>query len=90
MSLEKGKMAPKRKSEPLADSTLLPGDKSKTYTKVEKQGMKQRSVIYTIIEAIKIESGLFMVEPWEQALTTAVFFLLVFGLYKLVVMFLPW
>jgi hypothetical protein len=85
-------MAPKRKSEPSAsssaDSAPLPGDQSKTYYKVDKQSPKQRSTLLTVIEAIKIESGLFMVEPWEQVLATAVFLSLMFGLYKVVTMLL--
>lgn len=61
-------------------------DTSKTYTSVAAAGPRRQSWFLKALQWIKIESGLFMIEPWEQVLTTAVFCLILAGVWKLVTM----
>jgi hypothetical protein len=76
-------MSPKRKDSDASGSSTTGNDQSKTYTKVAKTSRQQHSWLSTKFEAVKIESGLFMVEPWEQVLAAVVFVLIVAGIYKL-------
>jgi hypothetical protein len=61
-------------------------DTSKTYTSVVAAGPRRLSWLSRVIQWVKIESGLFMVEPWEQVLTTAVFLLVLAGVWKILTM----